>query len=182
MRMLSLFGTFLIHWIAYSGIFKFRLAKDQEEINALINKRKPAHTEHTDSIIAAVHSPKDTIEKKNTSLTKENPYFQKLEILCIQQQLYRDPTLDRDKVAEKLGISSGYVSQLVNTVTGKNFTSYINHYRVEAVKEIMLDPQFDHYSLLAIGLECGFSSKTTFHSAFKKITGLTPNAYRKKHR
>ncbi|WP_452601463.1 helix-turn-helix domain-containing protein [Pontimicrobium sp. MEBiC06410] len=74
------------------------------------------------------------------------------------------------------------MSQLINTVTGENFSTYINRYRVEAVKRIILDPEFDNYSLLAIGLECGFSSKTTFHNSFKKMTGMTPNAYRKKHK
>ena len=179
MRVIALFATFFIHWTAYSGIFKFRLAQDQEAIKALINKRKPNHTPQ--NITQAEPSKENDIEKTET-LNKENPYFIKLEELCIKEQIYTDSTLDRDKVAEMLGISSGYVSQLVNTITGDNFSTYVNRYRVAAVKDIILDPEFDNYSLLAIGLECGFSSKTTFHNAFKKITGMTPNTYRKMHK
>jgi len=49
---------------------------------------------------------------------------------------------------------------------------------VEAVKEMMSDPEYAHYTLLTMGLESGFTSKTTFYNAFKKVTGKTPNAYK----
>ncbi|MDX6183929.1 helix-turn-helix domain-containing protein [Flavobacterium sp. Fl-77] len=75
-------------------------------------------------------------------------------------------------------MSAGYVSQLINMITGDNFANYINNYRVEAVKEMILDSDYENYSLLAIGLESGFTSKTTFHNAFKKSTGMTPNSFR----
>ncbi len=175
MLVLALLTVFLIHWTAYVGIYKFRLARDQEEIKALINKGK--YTTPKPSIVDIV--PQEKQEVKEDILTEEHPYYQKLEDLCINHHIYRDSTLDRNKIAQELGISAGYVSQLINTISGKNFANYINHYRVEAVKEMILDSEFDNYSLLAIGLECGFSSKTTFHNSFKKVTGITPNAYRK---
>lgn len=178
MIVLALLAVFLIHWTAYFGIYKFRLAKDQEEIKALISKRKNVNAEPR-----IEEKPLENgLAIKEDVLTKEHPHFKKLEALCINHHIYRDSTLDRNKVAQELGISAGYVSQLINTITGKNFTSYINHYRVEAVKEMILDTEFDNYSLLAIGLECGFSSKTTFHNSFKKVTGITPNAYRKQNK
>lgn len=182
MKILTIIAAFLIHWVIYFGIFKFRLAKDQEEIKILINKRKPNYTNQVVQVVTEPKLPKETNTKKIESITEENAYFKKLESLCLNNQIYKDNTLDRDKVAEMLGMSSGYVSQLVNTVTGDNFSTYINRYRVDAVKDLILDSEFDNYSLLAIGLECGFSSKTTFHNSFKKIMGMTPNAYRKMHK
>lgn len=180
MRVLALFTVFLIHSVAYFGIYRFRLAKDQEAIRELIHKK---HLVTKSSDLVGIDEVQQEEEKKSSVkeevLTEENPYFKKLEALCKHQHIYRDSTLDRNKIADELGISAGYVSQLINSITGKNFSSYINVYRVEAVKEMILDSEFDNYSLLAIGLECGFSSKTTFHNSFKKITGMTPNAYRK---
>lgn len=170
MILLSLVLTLFIYYTAYTGIFKLRLARNQEEIKSLINNY--LRSKSSESIAEKDDKPLEPI-------TKENQYFVKLEELCFKQQIFRDSTLDRNKVAEMLGISSGYVSQIVNNVTGDNFSTYISKYRVEAVKEIIVSPEFDNYSLLAIGLECGFSSKTTFHNTFKKITGMTPNAYRK---
>ncbi|MEO0732498.1 MAG: helix-turn-helix domain-containing protein [Bacteroidota bacterium] len=176
MRVIALGAAFLIHWITYVGIFKFKLSKDQEEIRALLMKWKSG------PVKPAVPPPPDATEKQAASLTKENAYFKKLESLCAEERIYLNPTLDRARVAEILGISPGYVSQLVNTITGDNFATYINRYRVEAVKAMIASAEFDDYSLLAIGLESGFSSKTTFHKAFKKLTAMTPNEYRKTHR
>lgn len=176
LRTIALGAVFLIHWITYVGIFKFKLSKDQEEIRALIRKK-------TSDLIQPVSQPSplplENDEKRPTPLTEENLYFKKLETLCANERIYLDNMLDREQVAKMLGISSGYISQLVNTITGENFSTYINRYRVEAVKVMIADVEFDNYSLLAIGLESGFSSKTTFYTAFKKLTGMTPNVYRK---
>ena len=176
MKTISFSSIFIIHWITYVGIFKFRLSKDQEEIRALIKKWKSGSIKPT---IPPIPQASENNEKRTATLTKENIYFKKLETLCINERIYLDNTLDRVKVAEKLGISPNYISQLVNTITGDNFSTYINRYRVEAVKAMITDAEFDNYSLLAIGLESGFSSKTTFYTAFKKLTGMTPNMYRK---
>lgn len=176
MMILTLIAAFLMHWISYFGIFKFRIAKDQEEIRALIAKQK---LNHTNPVINKPELSKTDDVTKTESLTKENSYFKKLESLCINDQIYRDSNLDREKVAELLDISPGYVSRIVNSATGDNFSTFINRFRVEEVKTIMSNPEFDNYSLLAIGLECGFSSKTTFYNSFKKHTGMTPSAYKK---
>lgn len=109
------------------------------------------------------------LEECKESITADNHYFQKLELLCKEQHIYTDCTLNREKVAEQLGISAGYVSQIVNTITADNFANYINNYRVEAVKEMISNSEFENYNLLAMGLESGFTSKTTFYKAFKKL-------------
>ncbi len=176
MKFLALLAAFLIHWTAYIGIYKFKLAKDKVGINILL--KKESITPYNN--LATVHN--SIKEDKKEILTSNNKYFKELELLCKNHQIYRDSTLNREKVAESLGISAGYVSQLVNTVTGDNFTNYINQYRIEAVKKMILDSEFDNYSLLAIGLESGFTSKTTFYKSFKKVTGMTPNEYRKSRR
>ncbi len=176
MKILALLATFLIHWTSYIGIYKYKLARDKAGINTLLSNGLLISYNNLSSDIG------NEIEDKKESLTSDNHHFKKLEILCKNQQIYRDSTLNREKIAEKLGISAGYVSQLVNTITEDNFANYINRYRVEAVKEMILDSKFENYSLLAIGLESGFTSKTTFYKAFKKVTGKTPNAYRKSNK
>lgn len=173
MRSLALFTTLMIHWVAYSGVYKLKLANEQEKIRTLLFHQKSQHSTFIPE--------KVEFSKEQTQIPKENAYYQKLEQLCITQKIYRDSNLDRNVVAQMLGISPNYVSQIVNSVTEDNFTNYINRYRVEDVKRLILDKEFANYSLVAIGLECGFSSKTTFHNTFKKMTGMTPNSYRKKH-
>jgi len=172
MSVLALSATFIIHWTAYIGIYKYKLAKNKEAIYNFLNQE--AAISHPDLQIAENNAPEESRE----AITEDNLYFQKLEFLCKEQHIYTDSTLNREKVAEKLGISPGYVSQIINTITGDNFTHYVNQYRVEAVKEMISNPEYENYNLLTMGLESGFTSKTTFYKAFKKVTGLTPNEYK----
>nr|WP_246223704.1 AraC family transcriptional regulator [Fulvivirga kasyanovii] len=99
-----------------------------------------------------------------------------------EENIYRNPNLSRADIAERLGISVGYLSQIINEQSDKNIPDYLNYYRVEEVKKMLLDPDFDQYSLLAIGFEAGFNSKTAFYTAFKKETGTTPANFKKEFR
>jgi len=172
MNVLALSATLIIHWTAYVGIYKYKLAKNKDAIYSFLNND------------LAISSPNLQITEDNRpeeyreSITADNLYFQKLELLCKDQHIYTDSTLNREKVAEQLGISAGYVSQIVNVITGDNFANYINNFRVEAVKEMISNSEYENYNLLAMGLESGFTSKTTFYKAFKKVTGQTPNEYK----
>ena len=172
MNVLALFATFIIHWTAYKGIYKYKLAKNKEAISNFLNE--DLANSYTNLQIVENSRP----EEYKESITADNLYFQKLELLCKEQHIYTDSTLNREKVAEKLGISAGYLSQIINTITGDNFANYINQYRVEAVKEMILNSEYENYNLLTMGLESGFTSKTTFYKAFKKVTAQTPNEYK----
>lgn len=172
MNVLALSATFIIHWTAYIGIYKYKLAKNKDAVHNFLNN---------DLAISYANLPiteNNIPEENRESITADNLYFQKLELLCKEQHIYTDSTLNREKVAEKLGISAGYVSQIINTITGENFAHYITQYRVEAVKEMISNSEYENYNLLTMGLESGFTSKTTFYKAFKKITGQTPNEYK----
>lgn len=116
-----------------------------------------------------------------SNINKDNVYFKELEILMNKAKIYRDPNLGLVSVAKKLKISSNYLSQLVNKLTGQNFADYINTFRIEDAKLKLTDTKFANYTIVGIGLESGFNSKSTFYSAFKKITEISPNVYRKTH-
>ncbi len=180
LQTLALLSTILIHWVAYSGIYKLKLVNDRKKINRLFFAQVSNDASPLPNKMVTPIKTEDI--KTQTTITADNIYFQKLEKLCTVDKIYRDHTLDRNAVAALLNISPSYVSQIVNAITGYNFSTYINRYRVAEIKKIIVNEEFQNYSLLAIGLECGFSSKTTFHNSFKKITGMTPNAYRKLHK
>ncbi|WP_245891608.1 helix-turn-helix domain-containing protein [Flavobacterium faecale] len=172
MSVLALVATFLIHWIAYMGIYKYKLANNKDAIATFLN------TDSTLSLSSLSITENGQTEDRKDAITADNLYYQKLESLCREQHIYTDNTLNREKIAEKLGISAGYLSQIINSITGDNFANYINNYRVEAVKEMISNYEYDNYNLLTMGLESGFTSKTTFYNAFKKATGQTPNEYK----
>lgn len=83
-------------------------------------------------------------------------------------------------LAGRLSVSEHNLSEVINVQLGQKFFDFINHYRVEIAKQKLADPQFHHFNILAVGLEAGFNSKSTFNSIFKKHTGFTPSEYRSK--
>jgi AraC-like DNA-binding protein len=96
-----------------------------------------------------------------------------------QEQLYKEEAITIKEFSERLDTQPYLVSQAINAVLQKNFFDLINGYRVEEAKRLLKDPDFHKYSLVAIGFEAGFNSKTAFNTVFKKYTGLTPSEYKK---
>ena len=88
--------------------------------------------------------------------------------------MYTNQQIDLKFVANQFNLSEGYVSQLINTNTGTNFSTYINKLRIEESKRILADKQFENYTIVSIALESGFNSKSVFYKNFKEHTGLTP--------
>ncbi|HEY9002769.1 MAG TPA: ABC transporter permease [Mucilaginibacter sp.] len=91
---------------------------------------------------------------------------------------YQDPELSINSLAEKLGLSSRELSQIINTALRKNFNDFINEYRVRDVARKMQDSAYDHITLLGIAYEAGFNSKSTFNRILKQMTGKSPVEYK----
>lgn len=111
--------------------------------------------------------------------TKTDTYHTDLLDLMKKEKLYEKVDLTLENLAQSLQISSGYLSQIINEKEQKNFFEFVNLYRVESVKEKLLNPDFDNYTIMGIALESGFKSKSTFNSVFKKFTGQTPSAFKR---
>ena len=117
---------------------------------------------------------------KSTELSsKTEEHYQKLLKIMREEKLYQNTELNMTLLAEKTGLSNGYLSQIINQKEGKNFFDFVNYYRIEEVKQKLNDAAFNHYSILGIALEAGFKSKSTFNAVFKKFTGQTPSNFRK---
>jgi AraC-like DNA-binding protein len=95
------------------------------------------------------------------------------------QKPYLNPDYSLQMMAEDLHISRHKLSHVINIGLQKNFYKLINEFRVLEVKEMLVNPEYEHYTVLGIGLECGFNSKTSFNRIFKEETGLTPTEYKR---
>ncbi len=100
----------------------------------------------------------------------------KLKQTMNENKLYNDPNLKLKDVAKSLNIVPHRLSQLLNDNLDKSFTSFINEYRINEAKRLIKEN--DKLTLEAIGYECGFNSKSTFYSAFKKHSGTTPSQFK----
>jgi AraC-like DNA-binding protein len=106
-------------------------------------------------------------------------YAERLSDYMKSSRPYLNPELTLSQLADDLGISSHFLSQVINEKFELNFFDFINSYRVEEFKERTTDPKFSNFSLLGIALECGFNSKSAFNRIFKQKTGLTPSQFKK---
>lgn len=95
-----------------------------------------------------------------------------------EDRLFLDPGLSLHKLARHIGVAPNLVSQTLNQRIKATFFDYVNSWRIEtALPRIMSGRD----TILTIALEVGFNTRSTFYSAFKAVTGLTPRAYRQKH-
>jgi adenylate cyclase len=92
---------------------------------------------------------------------------------------YLNPDLSLRLLANQLGIHANQLSWLLNDSMGKNFNTFINHYRVEEFKVRAPLPENAHLTIMSVAYDCGFNSKTVFNTYFKKETGLTPKEFLK---
>lgn len=168
---LRLATSFIIYWIGYQGLFRYTIIQDR----ILLRKS------FSEQLLTTELTKPRNYQKSDFINEKHDKSFRLLEEHIIADQKYLDPLLSLEKLASDLSMSTGHLSKLINVYSGQNFSDYINEYRVEQSKKLLSDTTFQPYTIVAIGLECGFNSKSTFYTAFKKFTGQTPSDYRTQH-
>jgi AraC-like DNA-binding protein len=99
----------------------------------------------------------------------------KLEKLMEEKEIFKNPNLKLNDLAKEINVSGHQLSQLLNDNLEKNFTLFINEYRINEACKILSTKT--NLTVEAIGDEVGFNSKSTFFATFKKIKGMTPNIY-----
>ena len=93
------------------------------------------------------------------------------------KKVYENPQLTLRDVASELKTTTKTVSSVINSEFQMNFNDFINHYRIEAVKNKLKNGEYQQSTLLGIALDSGFNSKATFNRAFKKSTRMTPKDF-----
>ncbi len=94
---------------------------------------------------------------------------------------YLTPSLTLDKLSQMLDIPPRTLSNIINRQFNCNFFEFVNTYRIEEAKTILLDPESINKNVLDVMYDAGFNSKATFNTLFKKKVGMTPSKYRSNH-
>lgn len=147
----------LSHFILVNalGLAAFRQAPDEAEIPAL----------------------RETGDTKAADL---QPVLQAVTRTLEDETLYLDPDLTIARLARHAGERPRMVSEAINTLGGTNFYELVNGYRIRAAQARL---KADHaQSILDTAYACGFNSKSAFNTAFKRIAGVTPSAWRERQR
>lgn len=151
---LLIFLTYLTYWIGLQGLLKGTTMN----VGALMKRTKKGSYSHLSEgeIIALMESIKTEVE---------------------ENECYLNPTLSLREFASVLDKDPNLVSYVINQHLKKTFYELVNFHRIEAVKSRMAQNDTVRFTLLAIAMECGFNSKTSFNRVFKEMTGMTPSQY-----
>jgi len=104
------------------------------------------------------------------------PLFEELE-RTLTRGAFRDPALSLGKLAQLCGLSTHQASSAINGCSGGNFYDWLNRHRVEEAKRLL---QESDETVANVCYRAGFNSKSTFNTAFRRHTGLTPSEYRRR--
>ena len=94
---------------------------------------------------------------------------------------YKRAELTLGELAWALDTSPHRLSEVLNAQLRLSFHDFVNGYRVREVQKRLASPDGARYTYLALALDAGFASKSTFNAVFKKQTGMTPSVYRSSH-
>lgn len=140
------------------------LENDSHEVEAGTEKKMLVHTD-------------DKYRTNKVSPEECKRLYRLLESEMKRNKPYRNPNLKVAELASLIGTTSHSLSYLFNQYLEKNYYDYINEYRVEEFKTLILKEEYAKYTLTALAELCGFSSRASFFRSFKKVTGITPNEY-----
>ncbi|WP_422105919.1 helix-turn-helix domain-containing protein [Winogradskyella sp.] len=150
--------SILIYWIGYASIIQSNIYFQRKALKKEIGRSKKP------------------IILKGTNL---NSNIDKIENAIDTEKKYLDPYLSLDLLSNDLNLSVSLISKSINTYKKMSFRDYINKLRLEEAKKLLRDTNYNNYTITAIALECGFSSKSAFYRAFKKQYNTTPSEFRK---
>ncbi|OJJ21260.1 hypothetical protein BKI52_11890 [marine bacterium AO1-C] len=154
---ISVLMVITIYWVGYIGFMK------------------------PETLQPAVSEPTAPSKYRNSGLEKHHAehLLTKLQTLMQQEQLYLNPELKMKVVADKMGISSHHLSQILNEQAGQNYADFINSYRISAARQRLSNPNAANEKIITIAYDVGFNTKASFNAHFKKQTGMSPSAYKK---
>ncbi|MEM1036053.1 MAG: helix-turn-helix domain-containing protein [Pseudomonadota bacterium] len=145
----ALFALAITTWIALKSLLQPQIFRDVDRRFLNLTAKKPEDT--------------------NADLKRLLQYVD-------GEQSYLDPDLNLANLADKVAMTPRELSELLNQSLGVHFFDFINNHRIQYAQKCLLnDPK---RSILEILYESGFNSKSSFNTAFKKHTGMTPSAYR----
>ncbi|WP_299216675.1 helix-turn-helix domain-containing protein [uncultured Aquimarina sp.] len=145
-------NSFYIYWIGFIGFTKSNL-------------------------LFKTFNLKDEKEEEQGSWLKN-----KIEHYMKNEEIFTNQNLKVSDVASLVSMSEKELSLYIHDIYHMSFTDFINTYRIEKVKSLLVSSEQEKFTLLAIAEKSGFSSKSSFNAVFKKITGLTPTQYKANHK
>ena len=171
----------IFYYIAITGYSNTVVAKLPFKLHLMGNKKVLLLTESNNEKDSPVFEEAEIVNENDTreigDSNLRNEWKLKILHLVEHEKAYQDAELSLVQMAKQLKTNPTILSKVINQGFGKNFNDFVNHYRIEAVKEKLQAGEQKTQTLLGIAYDCGFNSKATFNRAFKKATGTSPKEW-----
>jgi AraC-like DNA-binding protein len=179
----------LVYGIGYRGmrqpeIFRFETAEYPIQSNLRADLKTELRTELTTDLKAHLTTDLEAgltagrYEKSGLGDREAERLRERLLALMDREKPWANSELTLADLAEPLGTSPHKLSEVLNTLVQQTFYDFVNGYRVREVQRRIAAGEAKRTKILALALDAGFASKSTFNTVFKKHTNLTPSDYR----
>ena len=151
-------------------ILKFNVYTITISLNSMSEKEK------------VIRSQEETPKKRPYNLRdkkEKNAAYRSLIRAELADELYDYSAKD---LAKELQTNTRYLSAVVNSRFGENYSCLLNEYRIKDAQHMLLDKRYADKNIEDIAAMVGFANRQSFYAAFYKIMGETPNGYRKRHK
>jgi AraC-like DNA-binding protein len=163
---ISLAIAVLVYWIGYKGLHQPEILRFEPEAPA------------PDAAIVATGTDEPRYER--SGLTDAEAGRLRAALLSVMDEAcpWKDSSLTLADLAARLDTTPHKLSEVLNSQVGETFYDFVNGYRVREVQRRIAAGEAKGTKILALALEAGFASKSTFNQVFKKHTSQTPSDYR----
>ena len=134
-----------------------------------------------------IYQPDLLIQKEKyakSSLSKQDieTYGLKIKNYFETKRAFINPEFNLQLLSKDLALEKHKVSQILGDYFNASFYDVLNQYRIEEVCRQLRSSSHKNYSILGIAYNCGYQSKSSFNTAFKKIKGITPSEFILQHK
>lgn len=112
--------------------------------------------------------PLTTIDQSTLSIIKIQKYIEE----------HYTENINLDDMSKLFFMNKYYISHQFKKVTGFTFKEYLIIQRISRAKDLLL---YTDYNITQVGMNSGFNNVNHFIRIFKKLEGITPFQYRKRH-
>jgi len=183
-------GGFFIHWL-WSFVGYFLGGYISAEMNDLVGILNNYFTVILVNVLFAfglintrqlmqVVPVEDSV--KVAEIAHLNEKINVIERAIHEQKLYLEGHINLERFSEQIGLRARDVSAIINSHYQSNFFEFINGYRIEEAKRLLIADDAKGDTILDIIYKSGFNSQSAFHRFFKRVTGVTPSEFRIQHR
>lgn len=106
--------------------------------------------------------------------------YDKILHIIVVQKKYKDVIFSAKDLAKELKTNTRYLSAVINSRFGMNYSCLLNEYRIKDALHLLIDKRYLDKNVEEISAMVGFANRQSFYAAFYKNVGETPNSYRKR--